>query len=122
MKLVVGVILIMMSMVHVIYGEKMQVDELKTLKASPLLIGSFRVMSLQGGMILLAVGVVEVLTFYNLVVLTGVAAFIPLGILCLNVLSVFIVSFIKHQELIKAVIPQLLIFLTIIIIELLTVI
>lgn len=122
MKLVVGIILVVMSVVHVIYGEKIQVDELKKLNASHLLIGSFRVMSLQGGMILFAVGVVEVLAFYNLVVLTGVAAYIPLGILCLNVLSVLIVSFIKHKELIKAVIPQLLIFLIIIVLELLTVI
>ncbi len=121
MKLILGILLVVMSMVHVIYGEKMQVDEIKKLHASNILIGSFRVMSLQGGMILFAVGVVEVLAFYNLVVLTGVAAYIPVGILCLNVVSLLIVSLIKHPELIKATIPQLLIFLTIIIVELLTV-
>ncbi|MCD5325961.1 MULTISPECIES: hypothetical protein [Pontibacillus] len=121
MKLIVGSLLIVMSIVHVIYGEKMQVDEIKKLHASNILMGSFRVMSLQGGMLLFAVGIVEILTFYNLIVLSGVAAYIPLGILCLNVVSLLTVSLIKHPELIKATIPQLLIFLIIIILELLSV-
>ena len=55
MKLVVGIILIFMSIVHVIYGEKMQVNILKKLEANNILIGSFRVMSLQGGLLLFAV-------------------------------------------------------------------
>jgi hypothetical protein len=122
MKLIVGIILIFMSIVHVIYGEKMQVDELKKVNVNNIIIGSYRVMSVQGGMLLFAVGIVEILVFANQVVLTGFAVYIPLGILCLNVISVFIVSFLKHRELIKATIPQFLIFLVIITLEVLSVV
>jgi len=121
-KAAVGMILILMSMVHVIYGEKMQVAELKKLNASNLLIGSFRVMSLQGGVLLFAVGIVELLTFFQFLTLTGFAMYIPVGIVCLNVLSVFMIAFTKHPELIKATIPQFIIILIIISLQLLSVI
>lgn len=122
MKLVVGIILIFMSIVHVIYGGKMQVNILKKLEANNILIGSFRVMSLQGGLLLFAVGVVEIMVYAGLIGLTGFAIFIPLGIVCLNVISVFIVAIVKHQELFKAIIPQFLIFGVIIILQVLSVI
>ncbi|WP_407269743.1 hypothetical protein [Radiobacillus sp. PE A8.2] len=118
MKLAAGIILILMSVVHVIYGEKMQVDELKKVKANNMLIASLRVMSLQGGIVVFAVGLVEVLTFAEIIALTGFAAFIPVGIICINVLSVLIISMIKHRELLKATLPQLIIFSVIIILQL----
>jgi hypothetical protein len=107
--------------VHVIYGEKMQVMELKELKANTILIGSYRVMSLQGGILLFAVGLIEIMVFIELIELTGFAAFIPLGVVCLNVLSVFIVSIGKHRELLKATVPQFLIFTVIISLQFLSV-
>lgn len=122
MKLVAGVMLIFMSIVHVIYGEKMQVSFLKQLGVNNILIGSYRVMSLQGSILLFAVGVVEIMVFSGLIVLAGFAIFIPLGIICLNVLSVFIVAIVKHHELIKATIPQFLIFAIIISIQVLSII
>jgi len=158
-KLVVGIILIFMSIVHVIFGEKMQVNILKKLEANNILIGSFRVMSLQGGLLLFAVGVVEIMVYAlkkleanntligsfrvmslqgglllfavgvveimvyaGIIGLTGFAIFIPLGIVCLNVISVFIVAIVKHKELFKVIIPQFLIFGVIIILQLFSVI
>jgi hypothetical protein len=64
-------------------------------------------MSLQGDILLFAVGVVESMIFAGVILLTGFAVFIPLGIICLNVISVFIFTIIKHHELIKATTPQL---------------
>ena len=122
MKLVVGIILIFMSIVHVIYGGKMQVNILKKLEANSILIGSFRVMSLQGGLLLFAVGVIEIMVYAGLIGLTGFSIYIPLGIVCLNVISVFIVAIVKHQELFKVIIPQFLIFSIIIILQVLSVI
>ncbi|MFZ3579481.1 hypothetical protein [Virgibacillus sp. DJP39] len=121
MKMAVGIILIFMSIVHVIYGEKMQVDVLKKLKADNILIGSFRAMSLQGGILLFAVGVIEILVFTEVVVLTGFAIYIPVGIICLNVLSVLIVALGKHLELFKATIPQFFIFAIIIILQVMSI-
>lgn len=117
MKLAVGIMLIFMSIVHVIYGEKMQVSVLKKLEVNNILIGSYRVMSLQGGLLLFAVGVVEIMIYVGLIVLTGFAVYIPLGIICLNVISVLIVAIVKHQELFKVTIPQFLIFAIIIILQ-----
>jgi len=120
LKLLVGIILVFMSIVHVIYGEKMQVNLLKKLEVSNILIGSYRVMSLQGGILLFAVGAVEIMFYAGLVDLTGFAIYIPLGIICLNVISVFIVALVKHHELFKATIPQFLIFAIIIILQVLS--
>lgn len=120
MKLAAGIILILMSVVHVIYGEKMQVNELKRLGVNDILIGSYRVMSLQGGILLFAVGVVEIMGFTGLIVLSGFASFIPIGIICLNVISVFIVALTKHRELIKVTIPQFIIIVVILILQLLS--
>jgi hypothetical protein len=117
LKLVIGIMLIFISIVHVIYGEKMQVNELKKIEVNNILIASYRVLSLQGGLLLFAVGVVEILVYARLIVFTGFAIFIPLGIICLNVISVFIVAIGKHQELFKVTIPQFLIFAIIIILQ-----
>lgn len=121
MKLMVGVILILISVVHVIYGEKKLVKELMVLKADNSLIGSLRVMSLQGGVLLLFVGLIELMIYIGAITLFGISRFFPLGIICLNVICCLIVSIFKHRELIKAMIPQLLIFFIIIIIQLLSI-
>lgn len=122
MKLAVGLILIFMSIVHVFYGEKMQVTILKKLEADGMLIGSYRAMSLQGGLLLFAIGMLEIMVFTGSVELTGVAVYFPLIILCLNVIAVFIVAALKHRDLIKATIPQFIIFSFIIIMEIASVV
>ncbi|EWG12299.1 hypothetical protein [Cytobacillus firmus] len=99
----------------------MQVNLLKNLGASNILIGSFRAMSLQGGLLVFIVGAAEILVYAGLIELTGFAAYIPMGILCINVISVFIVAFLKHPELIKATIPQFIFFSAIIIIQFLSI-
>lgn len=122
MKLAVGLILILMSIVHVFYGEKMQVNVLKKLGADSMLIGSFRAMSLQGGLLLFAIGLLEIMVYTEFIELNGIAVFIPLIILCLNVNAVFIVAALKHHDLIRATIPQFIIFSFIILLEVLSVI
>lgn len=110
MELVVGIILIFMSIVHVLYGERKQVDVLKKATSDSILIGSFRVMSLQGGVLLFAMGIVYILSYIGAITLTGIAAYFPLGIVSLNILSLLIVSVTTHRELFKATVPQLIIF------------
>ena len=121
MKLTAGIILIFMSIIHVVYGEKMQVNQLKKLEANDMLIGSFRVMSLQGGLLLFVVGIVEIMVYAGIIAFTGFAVFIPVGIVCLNVLSVFIIALLKHPELLKATVPQFIIVAIILILQFLSV-
>lgn len=122
MKLAVGLVLIFMSIVHVFYGEKMQVNILEKLGADSILIGSYRVMSLQGGLLLFAIGFLEIMVYTGFVNLNGIAVYIPLIILCLNVIAFFIVAALKHHDLIRATIPQFIIFSFIILLEVLSVI
>lgn len=122
MKLTVGIMLILMSVVHIIYGEKQLVRELEKSRADNILIGSFRVMSVQGGLLILAVGIVEIVDYIGVITLSGFASFIPLGIICLNVLSCLIVAITKHRELFKHTFPQFVIFFIIIFLQLLSVI
>lgn len=121
MKLIVGIILIFMSIVHVIYGEKMQTNILKKLKADSILIGSFRSMSLQGGLILFAVGLMEIMVYLGLIELIGIAVYIPLGIVSLNMIAVLAVALIKHRDLIKATVPQFIIFSFILLLQALSI-
>ena len=119
MELAAGVILILMSIVHIIYGERKQVNVLKSLTNDSILIGSFRVMSLQGGLLLFAIGVIYILSFVGLISLTGVAIYFPVGLVLLNVLSVFIIAFTKHKKLFIITIPQFIIFAIIITLQIL---
>ncbi len=113
-KRIVGIVLILMSIAHVIYGEVMLVRELKSLSADGFLIGSYRVMSLQGGMLLAAVGIVEWLSAERIIALFGFSAYIPLGIVAINLLSFVIVVAAVHRELIQYTLPQCMIFIVII--------
>lgn len=121
MKLIVGIILILMSIVHVIYGEKMQTNNLKQLKADSILIGSFRSMSLQGGLILFAVGLMEIMVYLGIIELIGIAVYIPLGIVSLNMIAVLVVALLKHRDLIKATVPQFIIFSFILLLQALSI-
>lgn len=121
MKLIVGIILILMSVVHIIYGEKMQTNILKKLKADSILIGSFRSMSLQGGLILFAVGLMEILVYLGIIELLGIAEYIPLGIVSLNMIAVLAVALLKHRDLIKATVPQFIIFSFILLLQALSI-
>lgn len=110
MKMAVGLMLVVMSVVHVIYGEKMQVSVLKRQEADSMLIASYRVMSLQGGLILLGVGVVEIMTYTGIMILSGAANYIPLAVVAMNVFAVLFFGLVKHRELLKTTVPQFIIF------------
>jgi len=115
----VGVVLICLSIIHVVYGERRQVAVLKSVSDNPVLIGSFRTMSLQGGLLLLALGVVYMLGSAGMVTLGGVPSYFPLGVVLINVLSLLIVALTKHRELLKETVPQLVIFGAVIVLQVL---
>jgi hypothetical protein len=108
-----------MSIVHIIYGERKQVEVLKKVSSDSILIGSFRVMSLQGGILLFSIGVVYILSFIGVISLTGIAAYFPVSIVLLNILSVLIIAITKHKDLLKATVPQFIIFAIIVILQIL---
>ena len=121
MELALGLMLIFMSIVHVIYGEKKQVEVLKKSTSDSVLIGSFRVMSLQGGILLFAVGVIYILSFIGVLPLTGTAAYFPVSIILLNIFSLLIVAIAKHKDLLKATVPQFIIFAIIVTLQILAI-
>ena len=121
MELALGLMLIFMSIVHVIYGEKKQVEVLKKSTSDSVLIGSFRVMSLQGGILLFAVGVIYILSFIGVLPLTGTAAYFPVSIILLNIFSLLIVAITKHKDLLKATVPQFIIFAIIVTLQILAI-
>ncbi|MCD7034158.1 hypothetical protein LRR81_07920 [Metabacillus sp. GX 13764] len=115
MKLITGIILIILSVIHVLYGEKKLLKELADLGADQTLTGSVRVMTVQGGALLFATGVIELLSYSKAIQLSGIAGYFPLGLVCINVISCILVIVFKHRELLKIVFPQLVIFLIIIV-------
>lgn len=119
LELVVGCILIILSIVHIWYGEKNQVSSLMKVTEDSILVGSFRVMSVQGGVILFALGLLHLLNVLGWIVLSGIAVYFPLLIILINVVSFIVVGVFVHRDLFKIVVPQLLIFSVLIILEIL---
>ena len=98
MGLIAGILLVLISFAHFIYGEKKQIPPLKQLTNDSIIIGSSRIMIFQGGLILLGVGIFQILTSVNTIELTGSARFIPVGIVLLNFFTALLVSVVAIRK------------------------
>ena len=120
MGIAAGIIIILISFAHNIYGEKKQIPELKKLTNDSIIIGSLRIMIFQGGIILLAVGIIQVLVSVNIIQLPGISAYFPLGIVLINFITSLTIAGLFHKEVFKITIPQFVIFIIIIILQILS--
>jgi len=120
MGIAAGILLVLISIAHNIYGEKKQIPALKEITKDPIIIGSQRIMIFQGGVLLFAVGIIQILTSLDIIVLTGVARYFPVGIVLLNVCISLLFILLAHKEILKITIPQFIIFIVIISLQLLS--
>lgn len=120
MAAIAGILLLLMATAHISYGERKLLPDLASKVNDPFLVGSMRVMSVQGGMVLLFVGVLQLLMAGDKVVLTGFAQYIPVGLVLVHVLTFLLMTIIKHPILIKHTVPQLILFGLIILLQLLS--
>ena len=121
MELAAGILIIIMSGVHIIYGEKNPVREMKKLTEDSILIGSVRVMSLQGGVLLFAVGLIHLLSFFHAITLSGAAAYFPVGIISMNLLTFLLVAAFRHRKLFSVIAFQLVVFAVIILLQIMVI-
>lgn len=121
MGIAAGVLIILISIAHIIYGEKKQIPELKKITHDPIMIGSLRIMIFQGGIILFAVGIMQVLLSADIIQLPGIAAYFPVGIVLINFVTSLIIAGLFHREVFKITIPQFMIFFIIIVLQILSV-
>ncbi len=77
-------------------------------------------MIFQGGIILLAVGIIQVLASTNIIQLTGISAYFPVGIVLINFITSLIITGFFHKQVFKVTIPQFVIFIVIIILQILS--
>lgn len=120
MGLAAGIIIILMSIAHIIYGEKKQVPELKKLTNDSIMIGSLRIMIFQGGILLLAVGILQIMVSADIIHLAGIAAYFPVGIVLINFTTSLIIAGFIHRDVFKVTIPQFIVFSIIIILQFLS--
>ena len=120
MGIAAGIIIILISIAHNIYGEKKQIPDLKKITDDPIMIGSLRIMIFQGGILLLAVGVIQVLVSINYIQLHGISAYFPVGIVLINFITSLIIAGFMHREVLKITIPQFVIFSVVIVLQLLS--
>ena len=120
MGIIAGIIIILISIAHNVYGELQQIPALKKVTKDPVMIGSLRIMIYQGGILLLAVGIIQVLVTTNLIQLIGISAYFPLGIVLINFVTSFVLMASIHREVFSVAIPQLVIFTIIIVLQLLS--
>jgi hypothetical protein len=120
MGIAAGIIIIIISIAHNMYGEKKQIPELKKITNDSVMIGSLRIMIFQGGILLLAVGIIQVLVAANYIQLPGISAYFPVGIVLINFLTSLIIAGFIHREVLKITLPQFVIFAVIILLQILS--
>ncbi|WP_319480233.1 hypothetical protein [uncultured Draconibacterium sp.] len=120
MGIVAGVIIILISIAHNVYGEKKQMPELKKITNDSIMIGSLRIMIFQGGILLFAVGIIQVLVSAEIIKLPGISAYFPIGIVLINFITSLIIAGFIHREVFKVTIPQFVVFLIIIVMQFLS--
>ena len=114
MALISGILIILVGVVHLIYGEAVQLKALSDSIADSLTIGSTRIMIYQGGVLLLLVGTMQVLKGLKKIKVTGTLKYIPLGYILANFMTYLLLGLILHPEVIKSSVPQIIIFVIII--------
>lgn len=117
MGIAAGVLLLLMSIAHIVYGEQKQIPALKAISQDQIMIGSLRIMIYQSGCILLAIGLTQLLWQLEYLQLTGVARYFPVAIVLINVLTSFFIILIKHRQIFKITFPQFIIFSIIILLQ-----
>ena len=120
MGITAGILLVLISIAHNMYGEKKQIPALKEITKDSIAIGSQRIMIFQGGILLLAVGIIQILLSLDILVLTGVARYFPVGIVLINMCTSLFIILLAHKEVLKITIPQFVIFIVIISLQLLS--
>jgi hypothetical protein len=120
MGIIAGILLVLMSIAHNIYGEKKQIPDLKKLTHDSVTIGSQRIMIFQGGVLLLAVGIIQILVSASLIELNGVARYFPVGVVVINFFTALFITVFAHKEILKITTPQFAVFIVIIGLQLLS--
>ncbi len=120
MGITAGILLVLMSIAHNIYGEIKQIPDLKKLTQDSITIGSQRIMIFQGGILLFAVGIIQILNSASLIELNGVARYFPVGIVLINFCTALFTTVIAHKEILKITTPQFVVFIVIIGLQLLS--
>jgi hypothetical protein len=118
MGITAGALLITISVAHIIYGETKQIPALKVLTEDSIQVGSLRIMIIQGGLVLFAAGIIQILISVDAIILTGVARYFPISLILINSATAFFVSLLLHREIFKITIPQFIIFILIISLQL----
>ena len=119
MGIAAGILIVLTGIVHNIYGEKNQIPELKKISDDPVKIGSLRIMIFQGGILLLAVGIIQILVSGKVIQLPGISAYFLVGIVLINFITSLFIATIFHREVFKITIPQFVVFTVIIVLQIL---
>lgn len=112
-----GIIIILISIAHNLYGEQQQIPALKKITNDPIMIGSLRIMIYQGGILLFAVGIIQVLVAMGTIQLPGLSAYFPVGIVLINFVTSLTLMAGFHRKVFSVAIPQLVIFSIIIVLQ-----
>lgn len=114
-----AILLIIISIVHFIYGEKKQIPDLKKITADSIMIGSLRIMIIQGGFVILFAGIIQMLVALDVIVLGGIARYFPLSLVLINFVVALSTTLLMHREIFKITLPQFVIFGVIFVLQIL---
>ncbi len=115
MALISGILIILVGVVHLIYGEIVQLKALSESISDMITIGSTRIMIYQGGVLLILVGAMQVLKGLKKIKVKGFVSYIPIGYIIANFSTYLILGLLLHPQVIRSSIPQIIIFVIILV-------
>jgi len=118
MGLTAGILLVLISLAHNVYGEIKQMPALRSVTDDSTILGSHRIMVFQGGTVLLVIGLIQISVSIGLIELTGIAAYFLVLIVLINFFTALFIALIFHRTIFSSTIPQFVIFAIIIILQL----
>lgn len=93
MNLVVGIIILLISVAHYIYGFKELYPKINKNEIDYLVEASFKIMYIREGLILIIVGLLHIMLQFQIIELNGIARFTPITIIILNILTFILFAF-----------------------------
>ena len=122
METTAGILTLLIGIIHIFYGERVQLPRLSNSTDDTLSIASARVMVYQGGIMLILTGLYQFLSGIHTIQLIGIAVYIPIVVILANFLTFLLTAVLKHRLLLSVSIPQILIFTIIIVLQIIAIV
>ncbi|KUP08350.1 hypothetical protein Q73_06280 [Bacillus coahuilensis m2-6] len=120
MSLLSGCFLFLLGIAHILYGEKVQLPQLKAEGAGSESLYSVKIMIFQGGVLLLFLSSFQILSSLGIFPFLILATTLYSMVVSLNFLTFISIALLKRQELLKSALPQMIFVIVVVLLNILS--